>query len=180
MSRPDAALVGVATAWSRLDRALGRLTDDAARAPSQLPGWTRAHVVAHVWGNAEGFVAMVTAAADGRVGVQYPGGVEGRGRDIAGRAALPLDVIVDGARASEAALTDAWDLMPADAWDQPSAFFGGTQPVAVTALARWREIVVHHVDLDAGLEPEDVPADYHDADADWLAEYRPDWTAASR
>lgn len=180
MSKPEAELVGAAAAWARLDRFLGRLTEADARAPSRLDGWSRAHIVAHLWGNAEGFAAMVTAAAGGHVGVQYPGGAEGRQRDIAGRAALPVDVILDAARASQAGLVEAWDLVASDGWDQPSRFLGGTRPVSDTALARWRETVVHHVDLDVGFEPEDLPSGYNLRDAAWLSEHRPDWPPSPR
>ena len=175
MRKPEAELVGAAAAWARLDRFLGQLTEADARAPSRLDGWTRAHIVAHLWGNAEGFVGLVNAAAVGRVGVHYPGGPEGRLRDIAGRAALPLDVILDAARVSQVGLADAWDLVASDGWDQPSRFLDGTRPVSDTALVRWRETVVHHVDLDVGFEPEDLPDDYRRRDATWLSEHRPDW-----
>jgi hypothetical protein len=50
----------------------------------------------------------------------------------------------------------------------------GTHPVRATARVRWREIVVHHVDLDVGYEPGDLPADYVEADSDWLSANR-DW-----
>ncbi|MGZ8734207.1 MAG: maleylpyruvate isomerase N-terminal domain-containing protein [Acidimicrobiia bacterium] len=175
MSRPNADLRGAAEGWIELDRTLSRLTDERAREPSALPGWTRAHVVAHIWGNGEGFAGAVSAAALGRVGQQYPGGTEQRARDIEGRASLPIDVIVEGAREAHHALVDAWGRMPDDGWDQPIEFVTGIQPVRVSARGRWREIVVHHVDLDVGFGPADLPVDYRADDAAWLTEFRPDW-----
>jgi maleylpyruvate isomerase len=165
----------VDAAWAQFDRALGRLGDDAAPGPSLLPGWSRGHVVAHLWGNAEGFAGAVEGTASGELGVMYPGGSEGRARDIEGRAALPLDVIADGARHAHARLVDAWADMPADRWDRPIEMVTGLVPASATVRARWREIVVHHVDLDAGFGPADLPSDYRTRDADWLAEFRPDW-----
>jgi maleylpyruvate isomerase len=175
VSRPDADIRGAAAGWIELDRALSRLTDEGAREPSALPGWTRAHVVAHIWGNAEGFAGAVATAALGQVGRQYPGGMEQRARDIEGRATLSIDVIVEGAREAHHALVDAWDRMPDDGWDQPMEFVTGVQPVRASARGRWREIVVHHVDLDVGFGPVDLPTDYRTADTSWLAEFRPDW-----
>jgi maleylpyruvate isomerase len=175
VTRPDLEFDEVDAAWAQVDRALGRLDDEAARAPSRLPGWSRAHVVAHLWGNAEGFAGAVEGTAAGGVGVMYPGGTEGRARDIEGRAALPLGVIADGARHAHARLVDAWADMPADRWDHPIEMVTGSVPAAATVRARWRELVVHHVDLDVGFGPVDLPADYRTADAEWLAEFRPEW-----
>ena len=175
MTRPDLEFDQVGDAWTRFDRALGRLDDAAARGPSLLPGWSRAHVVAHLWGNAEGFAGAVAGTAAGGVGVMYPGGTEGRTRDIEGRAALPLDVIADGARHAHARLVDAWADIPDDRWDDPIEMITGPVPASATVLARWREIVVHHVDLDVGFGPADLPADYRTADASWLTVHRPDW-----
>jgi maleylpyruvate isomerase len=172
---PVADMRGTVTGWIELDRVLGRLTDERAREPSSLPGWTRAHVVAHIWGNGEGFAAAVSAAALGQVGHQYPGGTEQRARDIEGRAGLPIDVIVEGAREAHHALVDAWDRMPDDGWDRPIHVSSGLEPVAGSALRRWREIVVHHVDLDVGFGPADLPTDYVEADREWLREHRPEW-----
>ena len=175
VSRPDADLAGAVAAWTELEHALSRLTDERAREPSALPGWTRAHVVAHIWGNAEGFAGAVSAAAVGRTGEQYPGGTEQRARDIEGRAGLPIDVIVEGAREAHHTLVDAWDRVPDDGWDQPIRVTSGLIPVAESARGRWREIVIHHVDLDVGFGSGDVPADYRAVDGERLAELRPDW-----
>ena len=174
MSRPDLPFDGVDAAWAQFDRALGRLTEGDASAPSRLPGWSRAHVVAHLWGNAEGFAAAVEGTATGGVGVMYPGGVDGRARDIDGRALLPLGVIADGARHAHSRLVDAWADMPSDAWDRPIEMITGLVPASATVMARWREIAVHHIDLDVGFGPADLSADYVDADGVWLSENR-DW-----
>jgi maleylpyruvate isomerase len=175
VTRPDLEFVGVDGAWVQFDRALGRIADEDARGPSLLPGWSRAHVVAHLWGNAEGFAGAVEGTATGGVGVMYPGGTEGRARDIQGRALLPLDVVAEGARHAHARLIDAWADMPDEGWERPIEMVTGLVPVSATVMARWREIVVHHVDLDVGFGPADLPADYRTTDAAWLSEFRPDW-----
>jgi hypothetical protein len=40
---------------------------------------------------------------------------------------------------------------------------------------RRRELLVHLVDLDVGVAPRDLPADFLDDDAAWLAQHRPGW-----
>lgn len=169
--RPD-GFAGVDASWLRCDRALGRLTEEDARDPSSLPGWSRAHVVAHLWGNAEGFAGAVEGAAAGEVGVMYPGGAEGRARDIEGRAALPLDVIIDGARHAHARLVEAWSDVPDDGWNRPIRVAAGIVPVSETVTSRRREILVHLVDLDVGFGPDDLPPDYVASDREWLADNR--------
>jgi maleylpyruvate isomerase len=175
LSPEGSELAAVGAAWAQFDRALGRLSEESARLPSSLPGWSRAHVVAHLWGNAEGFAGAIEGTGAGGLGVMYPGGSEGRAHDIEGRAALPLDVIADGARHAHARLVDAWADMPEDRWAAPIEVVAGRVPASTTVRSRWREIVVHHVDLDVGFGPADLPADYRAADAAWLAEFRPDW-----
>ena len=42
-------------------------------------------------------------------------------------------------------------------------------------MSRWRELLVHLVDLDVGVMPDQLPADYLARDADWLKQHRPTW-----
>ena len=46
-------------------RAIGGLHDDEFAQPSALPDWTRAHVIAHIDGNARALSNLVTWAAIG-------------------------------------------------------------------------------------------------------------------
>src|SRR3954447_4566989 len=45
--------------------AMEQLTDDDLRKPSRLPGWTRAHVVAHLARNADALINLCTWARTG-------------------------------------------------------------------------------------------------------------------
>ena len=54
---------------ARLLAEVDRLTDEALRAASALPGWTRAHVVGHLVRNAEAPIRLTTGA---RTGVDGP------------------------------------------------------------------------------------------------------------
>src|ERR1700755_1083761 len=83
----------------QVDAAMQRLLDDARtlseadlRAPSLLPGWTRAHVLAHVARNAD---AMRTVLAGVRTGHDRPGYASAEAREAgieqgAGRPAREL------------------------------------------------------------------------------------------
>lgn len=87
--------------------------DDELRAASTLPGWTRAHVVAHVARNADALVNLLTWA---RTGVPTPMYASPRQRaaDIeAGARAEPARLRADLA-AAHARLAAALDALPAD------------------------------------------------------------------
>ncbi len=42
-------------------------------------------------------------------------------------------------------------------------------------ISRWREVAVHLVDLDVGVGADQLPRDYLELDAEWIAQHRPDW-----
>jgi uncharacterized protein (TIGR03083 family) len=78
----DRAVTGCAGAHQRLLAGLAELTDDDARRPSLLPGWTVGHVLTHLARNADGNVRMLDAANRGEVVAMYEGGMDGRAADI--------------------------------------------------------------------------------------------------
>ena len=53
-ARIEAALWAVRDASERVSVTIADLTDDGARGPSRLPGWTRGHVLTHLGRNADG------------------------------------------------------------------------------------------------------------------------------
>jgi len=84
-----------------------------------------------------------------------------------------LDVTVP--RFGQDLLVAAWSLVPDDAWDRLTRARAGTRPVRDGVMSRWRELLVHLVDLDVGVLPEQLPTDYLTRDADWLKQHRPTW-----
>ena len=58
---PQGAFELLPEATQRLVRTVDGLDDDALAAPSGLPDWTRAHVVAHLALNAEGLASVLTS-----------------------------------------------------------------------------------------------------------------------
>jgi maleylpyruvate isomerase len=60
-------------------------------------------------------------------------------------------------RESAARLADASAAMPADAWAAVVRTHRGPKVAAALPWLRWREVEVHHVDLDAGYAPADWP-----------------------
>jgi maleylpyruvate isomerase len=123
--------------------------------PSGLPGWSRAHVVAHLVGNADGLVNLATWAASGHETPMYPS-ADARAADIGRRAAQPWDDLAREVSASstrlEAALTALHEPVAAR-----NLRLGSGAPVSVVDLAaiRIREIEIHRVDLAAEYQPVD-------------------------
>ena len=94
---------------------------------------------------------------------------EQREQDIeasAHRSGMELQVDLDtSARRLEQAFAA---LDEGDGWDVPVEMRGGLRgPTRLLPLARLLEVELHHVDLDLGLEVEDIDA----AAADWLLEW---------
>jgi maleylpyruvate isomerase len=170
--RPSRELDGIDTAFTRLADAVDGLTDDEARGATLLPGWTRGHLLTHLARNADGQRRMVEGVLRDEVVDQYPGGDGQRAADIEAGADRPIGELLVDLHESQAALIDAWSRVPDGAWGRLTAARAGDRPARQGVMSRWREILVHLVDLDVGVGPADLPADYLARDADWLAQHR--------
>jgi maleylpyruvate isomerase len=116
MSGPDtdAALRWWADGELAVAGRLDQLADDVLAAPSGLPDWSRAHVVAHLARNADALVNLLTWARTGVETPMYPSR-EVRNADIETTAALlPAELRADYAAAC-ARLAVAIEKLPADA-----------------------------------------------------------------
>jgi len=155
---PVADIARVAEAHTRFLEAIRGLSDERARRPSLLPGWTVGHVLSHVARNADSHVRRTEAAARGEMVDQYEGGYAGREADIdagAGRSAAEL---LDDVRRSAAAVDAAWRVVPADAWTARSRDASGRErPLFELPARRWQEVEVHVVDIDVGVTHRDWP-----------------------
>ena len=82
------------------------LTDDQAREPSLLPGWTRGHVLTHLARNADAMVNLLTWARTGDETPMYPSR-EQRNADIeAGSGRTASDLVADVHATHERMLAD--------------------------------------------------------------------------
>ncbi|MDQ2883134.1 MAG: maleylpyruvate isomerase family mycothiol-dependent enzyme [Actinomycetota bacterium] len=156
MSRPDRELSWVADGQALFEQTVMRLDD--LRGQSRLPGWTRGHVVTHVARNAEGLERLLTWARTGIETPMYPS-VQAREADIeAGACRAQPEQLDDLRRTGAAFAATAQELSP-DQWDATVATRHGPMPAARVAWARVRELWLHLVDLDAGVEVDAIPAD---------------------
>ena len=98
--------------------ALQELSDDDLRQPSPLPGWTRAHVVAHLARNADALVNLCTWARTGVETPMYPA-PDSRDADIEKTAALSPSELRADFRDAAARLAEAAAVLRAEAWSAP-------------------------------------------------------------
>ncbi|WP_260194892.1 maleylpyruvate isomerase family mycothiol-dependent enzyme [Actinophytocola gossypii] len=149
-------LADVREATERLDRLVTGLDDAGMRAPSLLPGWTRAHVVTHLARNADGLVNLLTWA---RTGVEHPMYASNADRDAdieegAGRLA---QVLHEDLRAAGDRFAVAGERLTDSQWSAtvvarlPAPF-----PASNIPSMRLFELWVHGVDLDVGFSFADI------------------------
>lgn len=130
-----------------------RLSDDEWRAPSLLPGWTRAHVATHIARDADALRGVVTAALDGAERSLYQSpevkynAIE-RGSE---RGGLDLQIDLD---TSAGRLATTFDQV--EDWLLPIRLPEGEYPASVLPLVRLQEVCLHHLDLDTGFRWEDI------------------------
>lgn len=156
--RPTADIDGCRAAQAAVLRAVEGLDDEAVRRPSLLPGWTVAHVIGHLVGNADSVTRRLQGVLEDRAVDQYPGGEKGRADEIDRLALLPAAELVAAVRRSNAAVDAILDEVPDDAWDRLSRAVGGAlRPATAVVFSRWRESVVHHTDLGLGYLPSQWP-----------------------
>lgn len=165
----EADLAALAASDARLLAAVAALPDQDLTAPSALPGWTRAHVIAHLARSADGLRHLLVWA---RTGVETPmyASREARAADIEAGAAQPAPALRDDLAAALATLADDLAALPLDVRDAGVRLFSGADVVAgQLPRLRLRETEIHHADLLVGYGPDDWPSDFVGTALDALA-----------
>lgn len=143
----------LAEATRRLVRTADGLADADYPAPSGLPGWSRAHVLAHLALNAEGLAGALGGIVEAHRVPMYAS-QEARDADIeelAGKDPVAIRARLLGACTD---LADAMAAIPDDAWDTTVERVPGGRSFRAAAVPgmRLREVEIHHADLDAGYD----------------------------
>jgi maleylpyruvate isomerase len=155
---PGAAIEFCRAAHARLLAAVEELTDDQARSPSRLPGWTVGHVLTHLARNADSHTRRLEGALRGQDVPRYGPGQ--RDAAIAEGAGRPAGEIVPDLKAAQEALETVWDRSMAAGWPNRQLLGDDRWETNGSPARRLREAEVHHVDLGLGYEPSDWPEDY--------------------
>jgi maleylpyruvate isomerase len=148
----------LAEADQRLVRTVDGLPAEDVAQPSLLPGWTRAHVLAHLALNGEALEAVLSAAARGESRPMYDS-PETRDRDIEELAGAEVDELRERLLASTHCFSRAASAMPAEHWRRrfERTPGGPTFSVATVPLMRLREVEIHHADLGTDYSAADWP-----------------------
>jgi maleylpyruvate isomerase len=160
---PDRTLPLMGAGTEFVARLVDALPDDALRAPSALPGWTRAHVVAHLARNAEALTRLATWARTGVETPMYPD-PEARAADIEASATAPAATLRAELLSTARELDAALAALDADGWGATvRSALGRPLPAAEVPWMRIREVWLHAVDLDAGATLDELPHEVVDA-----------------
>ncbi|MEO5743460.1 MAG: maleylpyruvate isomerase family mycothiol-dependent enzyme [Terracoccus sp.] len=147
----EVTLEHIAAETERVVATAGSLSNDAVLAPSLCPGWSRGHVLSHLARNAEALERVCAAAAAGASQTMYESD-EARDTEVEAGARRGAGVLADDVRVTAESLARALDsLGPRHAsMTVPRTPGGRPIPVGRLRFLRLRELVFHHVDLDAG------------------------------
>ncbi|MEU5836750.1 maleylpyruvate isomerase family mycothiol-dependent enzyme [Streptomyces diacarni] len=157
----DAELVRTAT--GQLLSAAVKLDPPEVTEDSQLPGWTRAHVLAHLARNADALVNVLA-------GEPMYASAEARDADIEEGARRSLDELVDDVRAGSSRLESAFAALGDADWNRTVTLRNGVTDLASSLpFRRWIEVELHHVDLGIGYTLEDLPGTFVDRELTTMA-----------
>jgi maleylpyruvate isomerase len=144
-------------------QAIASLDEASYDAPSVLAGWSRKHLVAHLAANAEAIGRLVGWARTGQENQMYSSPHQ-RVADIEAGAKRPGPELTAWFGRSARELAAAMAALPPAAWQaEVVTAQGRTVPATETPWMRSREVMVHAVDLGAGLTFADLPADFRTA-----------------
>jgi maleylpyruvate isomerase len=149
----------------QIDLATQRLLDDARtlneadlRGPSLLPGWTRAHVLAHVARDADAMRNLLAGARSGEDRLAYAS-AQARNEDIERGATMRAADLMGDLADSAMALRTVAGQLPDEAWRVPVRVLGSAPfPAAWVLTQRLVEVELHHCDLGTEYGPADWPA----------------------
>jgi maleylpyruvate isomerase len=142
---------------------IDRIPDRDLDLPTELPGWTRRHVVAHVHYNALALGRLVNWAATGNESLMYAS-AEQRNDEIAQGSTLPAPELRRLVRESAEQLRRAFNALSPDArTTEVVTAQGRTVTITEVPWMRSREVMVHTVDLGTGVTFDDLPLDFVEA-----------------
>ncbi len=148
-------------ATQHLIQTVDGLTDNQWAEPSLLPGWTRAHVIAHLTLNAEGLAAAAEGVVRGEDVPMYAS-PEARAADIEGLAKEPPSETRERFLGATSNFASAVARIPEDRLGVTIHRTPGARAFPAGAISgmRWREVMIHHADLDAGYTLADWPVEF--------------------
>ena len=126
------------------------ITEPDLRAPSLLPGWTRAHVLAHLARGADAMRNLLVGVRSGQERPAY-GSAEARQADIEHGAGMRADELMADLADSAMALRTIARQLPDEGWQVPVRILDSAPfPAGQLLTRRLVEVELHHCDLGIG------------------------------
>ncbi len=148
----------LSTETDRLVTTAERLDDAVVAGDSLCPGWTRGHVLTHLARNADALVRVCSAILTGEPDTMYDSN-EARDAEIEKGASRSAAELAEDLRTSAARLAPDIAKVGVEHVGTTVERVPGGQLIAAERVPfmRLREVVWHHVDLDAGYTFADAP-----------------------
>ena len=141
-------------------QAMCGLSDEAVQGPTALPGWTGAHLLAHVAANADALRNLVRWASTGEESPMYSS-PEQRNADIEAGATRPVPELREWVATSAQELeADLGALTDAQWQHQVRTAQGRLVPATEIPWMRSREVMIHAVDLGGPVAYADLPREF--------------------
>ncbi|MFK4263332.1 maleylpyruvate isomerase family mycothiol-dependent enzyme [Streptomyces milbemycinicus] len=155
----------------RLRTLLDGLTEAAVREPSALPGWSRAHVLAHIGGVASALARQARFAMQGELIEVYDGGRPARDAAIEAGSKRSADELRHTVTEALAEAEGAFTAVGPRDWERPVRY--RDSDVRGVLLCWWRELEIHTTDVLLGYGPGDWSRDFCAHALDFLAPRAP-------
>ncbi|MGW4645755.1 maleylpyruvate isomerase family mycothiol-dependent enzyme [Kitasatospora sp. NPDC004289] len=165
----------IKAASDRLGALIAELTDEQAREATELPEWTRGHILAHLAGMGPAFARQAEYALRGEQIAVYDRGPASRNGLIEANHDKPAQWLRDAFAQGSETLFAAWEKLGEDDWQLPSPYRGS---LLATQLSYWREVELHAVDLGLGYRIDAVTDELADHLLQFLAVRLPAGVAA--
>lgn len=162
MIDPVSDLRSLREATDRLLTTAAGLDNAAVAGPSRLPGWTRGHVLAHISRNADALVNVLQGRPMYVTAEARDADIERDARRTPAEQLDDLGATADRLQSTAALVTD---------WERIVELRNGvTDRTARIPFRRLVEVELHHVDLAAGYELEDLPKEFTERETAFLAD----------
>ncbi|MGY0056134.1 maleylpyruvate isomerase family mycothiol-dependent enzyme [Streptomyces sp. LZ34] len=164
-------VAAVLSGHQRLRTLLDGLTEAAAREPSALPGWSRAHVLAHIGGVGSALARQARFALRGELVEVYDGGRPARDAAIEAGSKRTADELRHAVTEALAEAEGAFTAVGPRDWERPVHYRDGD--VRGVLLCWWRELEIHTADALLDYGPGDWSRDFCAHALDFLAPRAP-------
>jgi len=152
------------------------LAQEFVQAPSLLPAWSRANLIAHLAYVGRALVRMTDEALETGAATTYLGGPNERADAVNRGNHLPTDLLYKELTESVDELDGMWSLISVDDWNSRFVL-NGKHDVSLTRLLmlRWMEVEVHTSDFGLDGPGFDVTDEFIDASLplriSWLVQH---------